>query len=257
MDKLPVFLAGLITGSFLNVCIFRIPKKESIIFPPSHCTECGKKIEWYHNIPLLSYIVLKGRCAHCGRGISGVYPLVELLTALLLVALYTVFGPGVKFVAYAALVCALIVATFIDLFTQEIPDSISLGGTVCGLLAAASFPGLLDADSRASALMESFLGALAGGGAIYLMGVAGKVIFKKDAMGGGDVKLMAMIGAFLGWKQVLLVFFTAPLFGAAAGIALKIKDGRDIIPYGPYISMAAVLAIFFGKDVLRILFWGL
>jgi leader peptidase (prepilin peptidase)/N-methyltransferase len=149
------------------------------------------------------------------------------------------------------------VATFADLETQEIPDEVSLGGLAAGLILSAAFPAVMDAYSWHAALIRSFLGAMAGAGSIYLMGFFGELVFRKEAMGGGDIKLMAMIGSFLGWKLALFAFFLAPVFGSAVGIVLKVRDGRDVIPYGPYLSLAAVAAIFWGDRVLRMLFYGL
>ncbi|MDD5421856.1 MAG: prepilin peptidase [Candidatus Omnitrophota bacterium] len=255
MDGAIVFVIGLMVGSFLNVCICRMPKKESIVMPPSHCTACNKNILWYDNIPVLSYILLGGKCRFCKARISLRYVIVEVLTASLLVLLFLAFRENLsKFFGYSILACGLIISTFIDFEITEIPDEISLGGLAAGFIFAFAFPALLDAPSRFSALIASFIGAVAGGGSIYLMGLLGKIMFRKEAMGGGDVKLMAMIGAFLGWKLAILTFFIAPVFGAAVGIALKIKDGREIIPYGPHLSLAAIVAIFWGEKILNLFF---
>jgi len=257
MDKIPVFIFGAIVGSFLNVCIYRLPKGESIVSPASHCPKCKKPIFWYDNVPILSYIMLKGRCRFCKMPINPGYIIVEVITAVLAVALYTAFGLGPKFAAYSFLSAGLIVATFADLEIREIPDEVSLGGLVLGLILAAIFPGTLGAASWDKALIGSALGALAGGGSIYLMGFFGEMVFRKEAMGGGDVKLMAMIGAFLGWKLALVTFFIAPLYGSIVGLILKAKDGRDVIPYGPYLSLAAITSIFWGDKVLRMFFYGI
>ena len=144
-----------------------------------------------------------------------------------------------------------------DFEIQEIPDQISIGGIVAGLVFAFAFPSIFDVTSRLGALGNAFLGMIVGGGSIYLMGVLGKLAFKKEAMGGGDVKLVAAIGAFLGWKLVLVTFFVAPFFGAVVGVILKIRDGRSIIPYGPYLSLAALVAIFYGDRILRFFLYGL
>lgn len=253
-DKIFVFFLGAIVGSFLNVCIHRLPKKQSIVAPGSHCPNCVKPIKWHDNIPVISYLALKGRCRFCGTVISPRYPAVELLTAILTLALFTVFGPGPRMYCYAVMFYGLIISTFVDFEIQEIPDEISIGGTVAGLVAALAYPELVGATTRAGGVVGSIAGAAAGAGLIYLMGFFGEMVFKKEAMGGGDVKLMAMIGAFLGWKIVTLVFFMAPVFGAAVGIILKLKDGREIMPYGPYLSLAAVVAVFWGNAILNMLF---
>jgi len=257
MIGLVIFIFGAIVGSFLNVCIYRMPKGESIVRPASRCPRCREPIKWHDNIPVLSYVLLRARCRSCGARISVRYAVVEILTALLFLALYLTFGVKAISIIYAGLVSALIVATFVDFDIQEIPDEISLGGLAAGLILSFFFPCLHGQYSTLAGLIQSALGALAGGGSIYLMGLFGTIIFRKEAMGEGDVKLMAMVGSFLGWKMALLAFFIAPLFGSAAGIALKIKDGRETIPYGPYLSMAALTAIFFGERIIRILFIGL
>lgn len=254
--KIYIFIMGLIIGSFLNVCIYRLPKNKSIVSPPSHCPNCKKAILWYDNIPLLSYLVLGGKCRFCKVKISPRYFLVEALTGIAALLLFIGFGLTPKFFAYSVLTFGLIVATFVDFEIQEIPDQISIGGAITGLVVAFAFPSIFDTSSRLSSLLASFLGAFAGGLSIYLMGVFGKMAFKKEAMGGGDVKLMAMIGAFLGWREVLVVFFMAPFFGGIAGLILKLKDGRDIIPYGPYLSLAALVTIFFGNRILNFFLYG-
>jgi leader peptidase (prepilin peptidase)/N-methyltransferase len=199
--------------------------------------------------------MLLGRCRSCRERISIRYPVVEILTAFLIVLLFTVFGGlSVKFFVYSVFTSALIVATFIDIDINEIPDTISLGGLALGLALSVVFPILFDTNLRIIGFLNSLTGALAGGLTTYAMGVFGKVLFKKEAMGGGDVKLMAMIGSILGWKLALFTFFVAPVFGAAVGVFMKIRDGREVIAYGPYLSLSAIIAIFFGNDLLRALF---
>lgn len=255
--KLLVFILGAIVGSFLNVCIHRIPKRESIIAPGSHCPHCRVAIHWYDNIPIVSFILLLGRCRACRTKISLRYPIVEFLAASLILLFFVSFGLSEKFFAYAILVSGLIVATFVDFAIQEIPDEVSLGGLTIGLILSVVFPALFGETSRLWSFSNSVLGALAGGVSIYLTGIVGEFVFKKEAMGGGDVKLMAMIGAFLGWKLVLLTFFIAPFFGAGVGIYMKLKYGNDTIPYGPYLSLGAMVAILWGNHILRFLTNGL
>jgi leader peptidase (prepilin peptidase)/N-methyltransferase len=257
MAKIFIFTIGAIIGSFLNVCIYRLPRKESIVNPPSHCPNCKRQILWHDNIPVLSYIILKGRCRFCKSKINFRYFLVELITASLILLFFLNFGLTAKFFSYGILVSALIVATFVDFEIQEIPNEVTLGGLVVGLGLGLAFPSLFGEISRRSSFLNSALGALAGAASIYLMGFFGELVFKKEAMGGGDVKLMAMIGAFLGWKFIMLTFFIAPLFGSIVGIVLKIKEGRQTIPYGPYLSLAALVSIFWGERILGLLFYGL
>lgn len=252
-----IFILGAMIGSFLNVCIYRLPRGLSIVVPPSHCPSCGKTIPWYDNIPILSYFLLNGRCRFCRLRISPRYLIVEILTASLLAALVARFGPTPKFLAYSIMSCGLITATFVDLEIQEIPDEVSLGLLAVGLILSLILPSVLDASSWFGGILNSALGALAGGVSIYLMGFFGELVFKREAMGGGDVKLMAMAGAFLGWEKVLLAFFLAPLFGSVVGIILKIKEGREVIPYGPYLSLAVLVSIFFGEWILRLLLCGM
>jgi len=252
-----VFIFGSIVGSFLNVCIYRLPKGRSIIIPGSHCPNCTLPIRWYDNIPILSYIFLGGRARCCKAKISFRYFMVEVLTALAFLVLFINFSLTPKFFAYIVMVSGLIVATFVDFEIQEIPDEISVGGLAVGLILAIAFPSIMNETTRLNSFLNSFLGALAGGAMIYVMGSLGEFAFKKEAMGGGDVKLLAMIGAFIGWKLTILTFFIAPLFGSVVGVILKIKEGKDIIPYGPYLSMAAVVSIFFGENIIRLLLYGM
>ncbi|MDD5449628.1 MAG: prepilin peptidase [Candidatus Omnitrophica bacterium] len=247
--KFIFFVLGAIVGSFLNVCIYRMPRSQSIIFPGSHCVNCQTPVKWHENIPLLSYLFLKGRCSACKAGIAPRYFVVEFLTALLFVLIYIKFGLGPDLLFSLLLVCGLIIAAFIDLEYQLIPDSISLGGLVVGLVSGLALHRFFD----------SLLGAVLGAFSIYGLGITGKLLFKKklkainedSAMGLGDVKFMAMIGSFLGWKKVLLVFFLAPFFGAAAGIILKLKYKVEIIPYGPYLSLAAMVALIWGEKIIN------
>lgn len=251
-----VFILGSIVGSFLNVCIYRLPKGRSVIVPGSHCPNCGAKIHWYDNMPILSYLALGGKARCCKAKISLRYFVVETLTAAAFVILFIFFGLTEKFFAYSILVSGLIIATFVDFEIQEIPDEVSIGGLIVGLVLSIAFPHVLGEETRLNSFLNSFFGALAGGGTIYVMGLVGELVFKKEAMGGGDVKLLAMIGSFIGWKLTILTFFIAPAFGAVVGIILKIKKGKDTIPYGPYLSLGAVVAIFLGEKILRFLFHG-
>ncbi|MFH2144644.1 MAG: prepilin peptidase [Candidatus Omnitrophota bacterium] len=254
--KVVIFLFGSLIGSFLNVCIYRMPREGMSIGKPkrSFCPHCNKQILWYDNIPFLSYVFLRGKCRFCRGVITWRYFLVELLTASVLVILYNFFGLSAQFFVYSLLCCGLIVSTFIDFDFQIIPDEITLGGLALAVILCLLFPALHNTASRMTAFIQTVLGILAGGGSIYLIGKFGEVIFKKESMGGGDVKLMAMIGALLGWKLVLLIFFLAPFFGAVVGIIAKIRKGAEVIPYGPYLSLATFLALLWGKDILRYLF---
>jgi leader peptidase (prepilin peptidase)/N-methyltransferase len=265
-DLIFVFIFGSLIGSFLNVCIHRLPLGESIVRPPSHCPKCNKPIPWYDNIPLLSYIVLLGKCRFCRERISPRYFIVEFLTATLFLSFYNYFGLTYNFFFYIILVCGLIVATFVDLRERIIPDEISLGGTVAGFLLS-SLKGLKlkPLAYNPEFLKDSLLGIIAGAGIIYLSGLIFDLVYFKilkkpavggetSSMGGGDVKLMAMIGAFLGWEKVVLVFFSAPFFGLVFGIFNLLVKKEHVIPYGPFLSLAACLAIFWADKFIALLF---
>jgi len=254
--KIILFIYGALVGSFLNVCIYRMPRDELSVRKPqrSFCPYCNKQILWYDNIPFLSYLFLGGKCRFCKKMISFRYFLVEFITASLLVVLYSFFGLSLHFSVYAVLTCALIVATFVDFEFQIIPDEITLGGLVIGVILCLLFPRLHNTDSRITSLIQAGLGILAGGGSIYLIGKFGEIIFKKESMGGGDVKFLAMIGAIVGWQQVFLIFFIAPFFGAIVGIILKIRKGVELIPYGPYLSLATFLILLWGRNILEYYF---
>lgn len=250
-----IFVLGACVGSFLNVCIWRLPRDESIVRPRSHCPVCNHKLAWYENIPVLSYFPLGGKCRYCKSPISLRYLTVELTTAFLFLGLFKHFGLNLKsvplFVIYTALACALVVVTFIDFRHRIIPNEITLSGMGIGLILSFIFPLLHNSTSRWSSIFNSLLGILVGGGTIYLTGLLGDLIFKKESMGGGDVKLLAMLGAFLGWKLALLTFFIAPLFGSLVGIYLKVRCKVEHIPYGPYLSLGAIISIIWGEEIIK------
>jgi len=254
MMYLIVFIFGAVIGSFLNVCIYRIPRNESIVLPGSRCVHCKKPIPWYANIPFLSYIFLLGRCRSCKQKISFRYLAVELISAMAFLILFASFGFTAKFWIYSLVTFGLIVTTFIDLEFQIIPDRISIGGLVLGIALSTAIPQLHGVATWKAGLMNSAIGALVGGGIIYLTGLLGQMAFKKESMGGGDVKLVAMLGAFLGWKAAVLIFFLAPFFGTPAGLYLKFAKKCDIIPYGPYLSLAGFVVMIYGQGILDLLF---
>ena len=268
------FVIGAAVGSFLNVCIYRLPREMSVAGPGSHCPTCGQALAWYDNVPVLSFLLLGGRCRHCGATISGRYALVELLTGLLFLATLARLGPDGGFNAAQAgvalvVIPTLVAASFIDIERQIIPDEITLPGIGVGCLAGLILPqihgpaGLLLGRVEAAVpvhlygLIASVAGAAIGGGFIYLTGVAGKVIFRKEAMGFGDVKLMAMVGAFLGWQATLMSIFLGCVFGAVIGIiiifVMRRKDTR--IPFGPYLSLGVVSIMFFQAQLISAHHW--
>lgn len=246
-----IFVLGLTVGSFLNVCIYRLPREESIVKPRSHCPKCNKSIPWYDNIPLLSYIILGGKCRYCQAKISFQYFTVELLTGLIFLLFYNSFGLSMISLIYVVFVCGLIIATFVDFNFRIIPDEINIGGIILGLIISFIYPRLHATNNNLIGLYRSFLGIIVGGGIIWIFGIAGDFIFKKETMGGGDVKLMAMIGAFLGWELALLTFFIAPVFGAIVGIIIKLKTKSSLIAYGPYLSLASIVVIFWSDKILK------
>jgi len=246
------FIVGSLWGSFLNVCIYRLPREQSIVRPRSHCPSCQHLIAWRENLPLLSYIGLRGRCAHCGGRISWRYPIVELITGVATVGVVSRFGAWPIGWVYVAFVAALIAASFIDLEFQIIPDEISLGGLAAGLLVSALIPSLHGTDSHLASFGRSVVGMVVGGGVLYGTGVVGDFIFRKESMGGGDIKLLAMAGSVLGWKLVLLTFFIAPIFALIPGLAVLVLKRSHIIPYGPFLSIGLVVALFAGDDLLRL-----
>jgi leader peptidase (prepilin peptidase)/N-methyltransferase len=209
------FFYGLCMGSFANVCIYRMPLDLSIVFPPSSCPKCSAKIKWRDNIPLLSYIYLGGKCRNCKNQISYVYPTVELICGLLFALLFYKYGLTIPFFIFALMSFCLIVVSGIDYYHQVIPDIFPLILIIAGL-ASAVFNDTLGV-SYFKRLTDSVFGALAGGGSLFIIGIIGKQIYKKDALGGGDVKLMAGVGALIGWEKVLFAIFMASFFGALAG----------------------------------------
>ena len=246
-----IFVLGLTVGSFLNVCIYRLPREKSIIKPRSHCPNCNKLIRWFDNIPLLSFIALSGKCRYCKAKISFQYFIVELLTGLLFLLFYNNFGFTFFSLIYIIFVCGLIIATFVDFNFRIIPDEINMGGIILGLIVSFIYPYLHNSSSHLIGLYRSFLGIVIGGGIIWITGIIGDFIFKKETMGGGDVKLLAMIGAFLGWKLAVLTFFISPIFGAVVGIIIKLKTKSSLIAYGPYLSLSSIIALFWGGNILR------
>ena len=221
-------------------------RKESIVFPGSHCPRCQTPIKPWDNVPIVSFLLLRGKCRACQAKISWRYPFVELLTALLFAAVVHQFGLTPATLAYLGFVLALLAISFIDFDHLIIPDEITLPGIVIGLIASFWLP----LPATFTHWDGALLGALVGGGLIALVGYVGRWVFKKEAMGGGDVKLMAMIGAFLGWQMVFLTMFFASTVGAVIGIIMKFKSGNEYIPFGPFLSLGAIIALFFGQQFL-------
>lgn len=239
-------LFGLMIGSFLNVCICRLPEEKSIVKPGSHCPKCKKPIQFYDNIPVLSYLLLRGKCRYCQTSISIQYPIVEAITALSSFFLFITFGVSLSFIYYFSFVAALIAITVIDLHYQIIPDVISLPGIIIGVLGSLIIPQI--------AFSTSLIGVIAGGGSLFLVATVYQWLFKREGMGGGDVKLLAMIGAFLGWKAVILTILLSSFIGSIIGITVMLIKGKDFkyaIPFGPFLALGAVISLFWGESLIR------
>jgi len=258
-----VFIFGSIVGSFLNVCIHRMPLEESVVWPSSHCPLCKKKIPAYDNIPFISYILLKGRCRFCHKRIPLRYPFVELLSGVSFVLFFRHFGLTYEFFVFVLFLSALIIATFVDLKHRIIPDEVSVGGMIIGFILI-SIRGVtlspLGFDYRP--MLDSFLGIVIGGGIIYLTSVIFDLVYFKllkkppvqgetESMGGGDIKLLSMIGAFLGWERAVLTFFLAPFMGGTFGIVNLIVKKDRTVPYGPFLAFAAIISMFWAEKIIR------
>jgi leader peptidase (prepilin peptidase)/N-methyltransferase len=245
-------LFGLALGSFLNVCIHRIPEGGSLVSPPSSCPDCGYRIRFYDNVPLLSYLLLRGRCRSCGRPISPRYPLVELITGVMSLALVLKVGLSVGFFLSLAFVCALLLVSFIDLQHQIIPDVISLPGILIGIVQSFT-------PWRTVPWMDAVIGAAAGGGFLFAVAWGFKKWTGKDGMGLGDVKLLAMIGAWMGWRVLPFIILLSSLSGILIGggaLLLARKGLRVRIPFGPFLSIGAFLLFFF-EPWVRQAYYGL
>lgn len=245
------FFFGSCVGSFLNVCIYRLPREQSIAWPGSRCTMCSRPIAWYDNIPLVSYFLLRGRCRRCEAPFSWRYPLVEALAGLSAVAVLERFGLTPEGFVYLALVWSLIVVSFIDIDFQIIPDEISIGGRMLGVALSLLIPTLHGTHSRVMAAGYAVVGAFTGGGLLYLTGLLGDFVFRKESMGGGDVKLLAMAGSILGWKLVVVTFFISPVIALVPGLFVLLFKRSHVIPYGPFLSLGLVASLFFGQELLR------
>jgi leader peptidase (prepilin peptidase)/N-methyltransferase len=263
LDAILTFAAtalGAIIGSFLNVVIHRYPRGESIVFPPSHCGTCNAVVKPYDNVPVLSYLWLLGRCRACRAPFSARYPLVELANALFYLAIFLETGLTAGFVAVAAIVSMTIVLIFIDLEIQILPDAIDLPGIAIGLVIGATHLGALYPDlTLSSTLLESVAGAAAGGGILLAIALLYKLLRKVEGMGLGDVKMMAMIGAVMGWEAILPILLVASIVGAITGIALATRSEHGMqlaLPFGVFLGLAALVMLFFGRTLMP-MYWML
>jgi leader peptidase (prepilin peptidase)/N-methyltransferase len=266
---------GLCVGSFLNVCVYRLPREMSLMHPGSHCPCCNEPIGWYDNIPVLSWLALRGLCRRCGVLISPRYLLVELLTGGVFLWIYHAHVTAQASVAVAAkpsvlvaiptlgayliLAAALIVSSFVDIERMVIPDEIAIGGMYVGPVLCAIWPEIIlpklngSSGGMLGGLAASVIGMGIGAGIIYAAAVFGKALFRKEAMGFGDVKFMGMVGAFIGWQGALLTFFVACILGAVVGITLLIRRRDTHIPFGPYLAAGALLVMLHKDQTIRLL----
>ncbi len=239
------FLFGIVVGSFLNVAILRIPQPgQSVVYPPSHCPECQTPLKWYDNIPLLSFIILRRKCRYCQCPISWQYPVIELAMGLLSMALLHSFPFPWPFIGFFLFTAALLVIIVIDFKHQLIPDIISLPGIILGFAFSFLNPSLSWSDSG--------LGILFGGGILFLIAYGYYFFTKRVGMGGGDIKLLAMIGAFLGYQSLPFVIFSSSLLGTVAGVWAMVqqkKGGQTVISYGPFLAAGALIYLFFEPQI--------
>jgi len=264
---LGAFLLGLVIGSFLNVCILRIPADKSIVLPASSCPKCGKAIAPYDNIPVLSWLILGGKCRHCKAKISAMYPAVELLTGLLLLACYFAFGFTVDALKWAVFSALLVILTITDVRERILPDEVNFFGLGAGLLFSL-FSKPIDGTAlwlanrwfdfpppqMALSFADGVLGAIAGSGLLWLVAEGYFRLRGREGMGLGDVKMMAAIGAFLGLKRTLMTVLAGSLLGSVIGICLiaLTKKGRDYeLPFGTFLGAGALLVLFFGTPALH------
>jgi leader peptidase (prepilin peptidase)/N-methyltransferase len=246
IDGLAVLLglAGLAVGSFLNVCIYRLPRRESLNWPGSHCTSCDRPLSWYENVPIASWLVLRGRCRTCGVPISAIYPIVEAITGAVFVAAYLLYGWTPLLLARLLFACAMIVLFAIDLRHRILPNVITLPGIVAGLAFSLFLP---------PGWLSSLAGLLVGGGVLWVIGEAYYRLRGIDGLGMGDVKMLAMIGAFLGWQLMLLTLVLASFAGSLVGIGLIVlgRGGmKAALPFGTFLAVGAIVAAVAGESIV-------
>jgi leader peptidase (prepilin peptidase)/N-methyltransferase len=251
-----VLVTGGMVGSFLNVVIHRVPRGESVVTPRSRCPHCQHEISWWENIPVLSWLLLRGRCRGCGQAISFRYVLVEILAALLAVLLFSRFGPSVLFLFFTYFAFNLLALTYIDLDHQLLPDRLTLSGLCIGLVGA---PFVLP-EGPVPAFLFALQGALVGGGLLFGVAWGYEKATGRQGMGGGDIKFLAMIGAFLGWEGALLALFLGSLAGSLIGVMLMVRRGanrRLALPFGPFLAIGAFVTLFWGPQILQWYFGSL
>ncbi len=249
---LSVFILGTIFGSFLTVCVHRVPKGQSVVAPRSACPHCGRQIYWYDNVPIFSFLWLRGRCRACHTRIPLRYPIIELANGVGYLLVVWRFGFTWPTIVYAGLVSVFLVVSWIDWDHKIIPDAITLPGIVVGFLCATLL--------LPTGWINSLVGILVGGGLLLVLAWVSPFLFGKEGMGGGDIKFLAMVGAFLGWQQALLTLMVGSVVGAVVGIALlatKVLQRGQYIPFGPYLALGGLIAILWGPELWHWYFNGL
>lgn len=268
------FVLGAMIGSFLNVCVYRIPKGDSVVKGRSHCPKCGQGIAWYDNIPILSWLILGAKCRNCAQPISWQYPLVEAITGLLFLLVFLKFGITLATPVYMALAASMVLVTFVDLTDWTIPNEVTFPGIPLGIVVAVVAMLYPESNLILNDPIDALIGVVAGGGFLYLLDKAALVLLKKRGMGFGDVKLIAMLGAFFGWQGVILIIMMASLMGSVVGVAMILAQRRrnvsvtvpeepgvggeedavlqagHYLPFGPYLALAGVLYLFFGPELI-------
>lgn len=249
-------LIGAILGSFANVCIFRMPRRKSVIWPRSHCPHCDHVLSAWENVPVISFVVLRGRCRECRGRISLQYPAIETASIVLSLLAWWHFGEPIRYLVYfCLLIVPLLIASIIDLKRYIIPDSITIPGIIVGFAVHTFLEGMGAPYWRGA--LDSLLGVLVGGGALYIVAIAYEKLRKQEGLGGGDVKLIAMLGAFFGWRAAILMLLMSSLLGSVVGLVLIIalrKDLKYAIPFGPFLATAGLIYLFAGE---RIIHWYL
>jgi leader peptidase (prepilin peptidase)/N-methyltransferase len=264
-----LFILGSIVGSFLNVCIYRLPRDRSPVWPTrSYCPHCHEVIAWYDNIPLVSWFLLGAQCRHCGSPISARYIVVEFLTAGLFALTYAVLSARSEtagvIIVYLGLMGVFVLSSFVDAELRIIPDSVTIGAMLLAPICSVLVPGLhrnpamgrtflFSQDNVLGSLIACLVGMAVGAVATWLAGAFGKLIFRREAMGIGDVKFMAGLGGFLGWQPLMLTFFIAPVLGSVVGLIYMARTKDHHIPYGPFLSIAAVVTMLWGDRIFALI----
>lgn len=241
-----IFVFGLAIGSFLNVCIHRFPRGESVVRPRSHCPACMKPIGWRDNIPLVSFLLLRGKCRQCGAKISPRYLVMELAVGCLALVLWFHYGLSWFFVSSAVFLSLLLALAVTDIETGYLPDKLTVPGMALGTILAMLCPPLLNGTVWYDGLGKASLGLLGGGGILLGAGLLGNMIFRRESMGGGDIKLLAMIGTFIGIKKAIFVFFLAPVVAVPVALYIRFVRRDETLPFGPYLALTGAWFFFFG-----------